>query len=328
MQRTQYIRECSRIMDVPEAVLTQSVAEARGEVVEKMRQRRAKSRLAAENDRDVATKPEEKQGGGDEETGREASALQQQLAQKLTKTSDPSFQAEKNVMEYVVKYGMCPLLDEEQADGRFTTVNVAEYVNSEMSMDGFGFETPLFARLFNMILGMKGGYTSEYQSQRAALERELEAEREKSLEKMRSEALSIAQMEKAEQEASQERVQRLEEFEREFAAGYIGKELASVGDDEVRRFVTQCIVPPPPLSKYHSKHMHIPTELERIEDLVPRAINEWKWDMVQKKRTRLAARIQEEPEKMIEIMEELQNLAEITKKLGPELGDRIIVPKR
>lgn len=103
-------------------------------------------------------------------------------------------------------------------------------------------------------------------------------------------------------------------------------------DVEVSRFATDALSERYPLSKYHSKYQHIPTDEERLDRLIPQLMMDFKNDVVKDEMDRLMKQLQDpeiasDSEKCGDIMKRYLQLKEIQKALGKELGDRVLVPK-
>ena len=65
----------------------------------------------------------------------------------------------------------------------------------------------------------------------------------------------------------------------EFAQNYLEKSLASHPDDDIRSTVTDLVVEKHKLSKIYFKNTKVETEVDRLDDLVPRALLALKYDM-------------------------------------------------
>ena len=56
---------------------------------------------------------------------------------------------ERELIRYVVKYGMADFCEAADADGNTFTLNLLQYVANEMSIDNMSFSNPLYAQIFN-----------------------------------------------------------------------------------------------------------------------------------------------------------------------------------
>lgn len=336
ISRTVYIQKCSALMHVAEAVLTAEVSRARESVVQAQRKRRQLSRLAAADTTSI---------GQDSENARNY-APTGTPSDVRTETADPTSpepkrhlqsllnSVETQVMQYVVRYGMhtfCQAMDENAGDERW--INVAEYVRDEMTLDNMKFENAFYDSLFARIIEMIPVFKEQYSAKLKEIDAMLESEHKVWLEDMQSKSLSISQIESYEDKYREETERRRTEVSVRYECEWIGNELGSDPDDDTRKFVLNAIIPRYTLSKYHSKNMHIDTEQERLEELLPRAIVEWKDALLLEKRKEMenelrAAGIAGDMEKMREIMLRMQENATLRSQTAKNLGERILIPRR
>ena len=128
IQRSVYIKECSRIMDIDEQILI-------GEV--------ARKRLTTSGDRET-----------DDFLRRQAAARQRETAQPQRPEAEyaekveagSSFEAlEREIVKYLLKYGHCSF---DFKEGRtMVSCNVAEVIFSELSDDQIVFRNPVYAKI-------------------------------------------------------------------------------------------------------------------------------------------------------------------------------------
>ena len=109
--------------------------------------------------------------------------------------------------------------------------------------------------------------------------------------------------------------------------------MSSDPDDELRNEVLNLITEKYNLSKYHYKTTKIEVESDKLSELIPRVIDEWKDGVlhvkIQQARAELK-RITEENtgEDIMPIMEQIQRLAQARQQFAKQIGERIIVPKK
>ena len=128
IQRSVYIKECSRIMDIDEQILI-------GEV--------ARKRLTTSGDRET-----------DDFLRRQAAARQRETVQSQRPEAEyaqkveagSSFEAlEREIVKYLLKYGHCSF---DFKEGRtMVSCNVAEVIFSELSDDQIVFRNPVYAKI-------------------------------------------------------------------------------------------------------------------------------------------------------------------------------------
>lgn len=95
----------------------------------------------------------------------------------------------------------------------------------------------------------------------------------------------------------------------------------------------QVITPRYTLSKYHNKSVHVPTEQERIGELVPRALYEWKdallAEMYADTQDALRQALADsDTEQGRTLVHRLQNISEMRREIAKGIGERILTPRK
>lgn len=115
----------------------------------------------------------------------------------------------------------------------------------------------------------------------------------------------------------------------EFRSSFAGDVLASHEDDDIRTMTVGMLAEPYKLSKYHTRNVHVPTEAERLSDILPKLIYDLK-DSI------LARRLAETRDKMAllqeggdldqvyELMKEMQWLMELRREIALSVGERTL----
>ena len=212
-------------------------------------------------------------------------------------------------------------------------MNVLEYVKAELTLDSISFSSPLYDRLFARILSMVAAHDAALQQHLLRVKELLKEEHEAWIQEMTSKNLSISQIETAEKKQQERLAESEAKACTEFSAEWIGHELGSDPDDELRRFVLSAITPRYTLSKYHSKNMHIETEEERLDELLPRAITEWKDAILEQESNRLRDEIRKasaaaDEASVLQLMKQLADNRALRAEIAKYLGERIIIPRR
>lgn len=337
ISRTVYIQKCSALMSVSEAILTAEVSRAREGVVQAQRKRRQLSRLAAEENssntsQQSGVSPENNEATTIIPTATTATSIAKQDARRHLSSLLNS--VETQVMQYVVRYGMytfCQVVNEDGDDDKW--INVAEYVRDEMALDNIKFENSFYSSLFGRILDMVPAFREQYTRKIDEIDASLRQEHEAWLYDMQNKSLSLSQIESAEEKRKEETGKRRADMVAQFECEWIGHELGSDPDDTTRKFVLDAIIPRYTLSKYHSKNMHIDSEQERLDDLLPRAIVEWKDALLLEQRKEMECELREagsagDMEKMKKIMLRMQENAALRSRTAKSLGERILIPRR
>ena len=111
----------------------------------------------------------------------------------------------------------------------------------------------------------------------------------------------------------------------DFRAAYLERHLCSDPDDDIRRTATELASERYRLSRIYQRYGHVETEADKIGDLVPRAIFDWKDAIV-------GCRIQEEQRNLSDAMARsddqavLEAMERMRSRLAKVMGERSIVP--
>lgn len=350
VKRSFYIQETARTMDVPERILAIEVGKALEETNARLRQRRQFSRLEAERREEADRDSASAQPG----TQPASSAPQRQAAQALTGVTpeqapapvdsrllkanaqvNPMAEVEKNVIEYVIKYGMytfCENTPNQKQEDATRWLNVAEYVDVALADDSMQFTIPLYAHILEKVLAMSQTYREEERRLEEEYAHEQKREMEEWCRQKASEGLSMKKLEAEERKFADAQEEKRIERMTEFATDYTGRLLGSDPDDEVRHLALEVIIPRYSLSKYHNKNVHVATELERLPELLPRALYEWKDALMAQAYKETQAALKQEAAsgdslKIESLVRKLQQISDFRRELAKTLGERIINPR-
>lgn len=126
IQRSVFTKECARIMEIDEKVLT-------GEVVRK--------RLSATGDREASDFVRRQQAEQRKEEADASAAVEVNLLGNISAGSSEET-LERELVKYLIKYGHC---DFEQKEGKeYVKINVAEHIFAGLDEDEIEFSTPAF----------------------------------------------------------------------------------------------------------------------------------------------------------------------------------------
>ena len=342
VKRSIYIQETARTMNVSERILTVEVGKALEETNARLRQRRQLSRLEAgragqRESRPTATATavtDPATPGTETAEAPERSAVDSRLLGGGQRVN-PMATVERNVLEYVIKYGMLTFcqVDKEDKSPDAEWFNVAEYVQAATAEDGMAFTVPEYERTFTRILSLTDAYKEEERQLIQRIGEEQRGDHERWCEELAAQGLGMQQIDLKEKEYAEQQEQELIDRVTEFAVGYIGHELGSDPDDEVRHLVLEVITPRYTLSKYHTKNVHIVSEQERIGELLPRALYEWKdallaemYRTTQEALRQAAASV--DSSDVETLIRKLQQISEVRRVLAKDIGERIVTPRK
>lgn len=320
IRRAFYIQECSRLLKISERLLIIEVGKNREEVVNEQKRQRERAKIEIEKADDVVNIS--------------VSESENEELQRLKETEKKSslYPLEKEIVRYCLKYGMMNFCSALDGDNGTKDLKVIEYVAEEMAMDEISFSVKVFSEIFNKIKSLLPEFKEAEEDYRKKLEIELNEKIEQGYVKIAQKHNTIQEIEIAEKELNQDIEEQRNKKIAEFTQLYVGKELGSDIDDLVRKISLDLLTEKYQLSKYHSKSARIETESEKIRELLPRAISEWK-DGILKERfkqvqneLKLSA-MQGDNTKVEELMQELQQISEMRCVFAKYIGERIISPK-
>jgi len=362
--RDVYVQECSRIMQIPEETILKSVVSKRNELITQWKRARNIKELSAfapsSNQDNVisgnqpAVESQDNNSGSASpvtenktESAGSSNGVQIPVAPNIKKESEKSFKIrtvresslyplEKKLMEYTIKYGFLNFCDYEDEDKNLVRLSVIEYIEGELMDDGISFSVEIYDRLFRMIKSLKDSFETDYVRKEKDIEEEIETKREEGFRKIAEKNLSISEIEREEklleEELSAFRSRQLYDF----ALSYPSKILANHEDDEIRETVTELIIERHQLSNiYYRDNNVVETDQDRLDLLVPRAINELKSEILNGQLRVLYNELAEagknaetETEKEKEILMKINSKIHQRSLLAKNLGERIIYPKK
>ncbi|MDE6109712.1 MAG: hypothetical protein K2F72_05445, partial [Muribaculaceae bacterium] len=309
-----YVAECSRSLNIPEATLglqLSKIAANRAEDLEKESQRAKAARTVGNIDAPVENTPETEAVTG-------LNYLR-------------GF--ERRVLRYVVKYALCEIgivTDTDVSGEGIESINVLDYVRTEMSTDGLEFHDPLHKRVMEMVTEAAAAWAGEYTEVCGRYESMREARMQAGLQEIRESGLTVSAINAREAALKEDCDRFLQESIDNEALDYVSRTLCSSPDDDVRRLCTELSIDRYQLSKVHTKHTKIETERECLSRFVPRAILEFKCAtlevMLRSLQKELA--VETAPDRQNELMLRLQELKALHSEFARELGDRTITPRK
>lgn len=315
--RSIYVKECSRSLEIDEKTLALQVAKYAGERI-------AKEAEKAQRDRNRADIP----------SSVETPDIQPETSHsKPSTTSADAFLTpfEKEVVRYVLKYGMLNFCDSVDEEGNTIPTSVIEYVDATLKDDDITFTSPLLASAFAEAQRIA---TTDYA---ADFERHTSIAATNRLdyinageEQLRSSMTDVAEIQRKEKELYAIADERYFTELADFSADYIEKRLVNHPDDSLRNLALELVSEKHTLSKVHTKYTHIETERERLVELVPRAVFELKDAILDCRIREIHAAIKQTSDSAVirSLMARNIELSKIKKEFAIYLGDRTVSPRK
>lgn len=346
--RIEYINMCARDFGLSDKVLSQQLAVfmARNEEErEKERQRRNAARTLqhpiggsanAEADApatDEADTPADTPlAQPDEALRRAVSGQQAGSAGGASRSKRQSYLGpfEKELMRYVLRYGLMYLCDRITEEGDTVPMSVLEYIDMQLRDDSIEFCNPPYLHLWSRMCGIASGtWAGDFAAECDRLAVDRQHRLAEGIDAIRADGTSIADMEKREKELNERLDAEQQQAQMQYARHYAERILCSDPDSEIRALATELADDRYTLSKVHTKFQKIETEEERLTELIPRSLSELKNAILTcniddaRERLRLAS---QNGDDIAPILAEIAQLNVIKNSFAHVLGDRIITP--
>lgn len=320
IKRSLYIQECSRLLNVAEKILIIEVKKIRGEVIAEQKKSRERSKLEINEPININKENSESESESDIDKSK--------YENSEIKVLRP---LEREIIRYCVRYGMsdfCEIIDKE----RSWMIKVIEYVREELSSDGIEFTTPIYNKIFNRIIDIIPEYNYNLNELLSKINNTYELKLQEGYNDIALHQQSISEIEKAEILLKTKLENEKNEEILNFSLLYVGNQLGSDIDDDIRKEVLSMITDRYQLSKYHSKTTKIEKEIDRLPILLPRAIAELKDGILSLNYKRLTKELSnaisnKNDELIEEIMINMQNINQLRKDFAKNIGERIVSPK-
>ncbi|MCM1333364.1 MAG: DNA primase [Bacteroides sp.] len=332
VKRNIYIKDCSRRLDIDELVVSRQVALqiktiAENEYDRKQKERARQTIANIEQPQEPEEKPEP------EEVERLVIGSASGSEQYNVRILRPY---ESAILKYVVRYGMVTLCEEYAEDGTpLQSVKVIDYIGYELKREEFEFVNKDLKHTFDEAMALLDDWESERQNIEARLAGERSDYISAGEEELRNSGLEIASIERKEKELIASADEKYFADRRKAESMFVEKILISHPDDAVRNIAIELASEKHVLSKVHTRFMKVETEEDRLQELVPRAIYEYKDAIlgcqikaIQKEMAAIAAAMPYDGEKVMDAMKRLTELHTLRSEIAKFLGERILYPRK
>ena len=327
--RAIYIKECSRRLEIDEKLLTRQVAKKIADRREKESQQRQRQSAA----QSIEPLVDVEQPQTEDIAWQEAEIKPKQtpanvVDQKMSQYLEPY---EREVLRYVLKYGMLTLCEEFDEKGNAKLLNVLDYVVRELADDEISFLNPQYAKVFEVV---RNEVTSSFADDLRRKEIQLQEEKQRMLAKgiaeIQKTAINLSEIKGQEKILEEECEAVYQSGLIEYSVMYIVNNLISSPDDVVRKVTTNLVSEKYVLSKVHTKFAKIDTEQDKIVELVPRAIFEWKDAILECKLRDIKAQLRSctDVNEQLALMSQCMELQQIKIAFAKYLGERIVAPRK
>lgn len=320
-----YIQECSSLLGVAEATIAESVKELK-------RKKSSASRLRNINQPVVGSDVNiaQLQPGSSVQTQLGPEALQSATTAKEPAKTYPMLPLEKNVLQYCLKYGYMNFCTTADVNDNEIDVNVIDYIADELSGDNLEFSVEIYARIFNILLEMKDEFRAHLDARIIDIDKELAEKEKKGLDEIASKDLDMKGILREESRLKEEIDILRNELIASFSREYPARELASHEDPEIRRLVIELIKEKHQLSNIFNKDSEQHETIEqKLSVMLPRAMEEWKSELVGESLNKIIKRIDEasrngDVELVSKLQQDMITLHRIRAQMAKNIGDRIL----
>lgn len=247
----------------------------------------------------------------------------------LDKKDNPLYKYEKNLMRYIVRYGLVVVSTQYIRDEAPAPFTVLDYVRAEFTKDNTYFTDETLSRLYGRILELEKLWNDSYVTLSDELEEKRDILKKEGFERIRRSAPSMSEIIKAEKDLDSNIRDELAALELARRLEFISRNFLWDDDDDVRSLVTEFVSDKYTLSKYHSKFTKVETEQERLNELLPRALYELKDAILQNQIlhiNRKIASLDSADPHIPELIAQLMEKIDLRKKFARFLGERIVIP--
>ncbi|MDE6457827.1 MAG: toprim domain-containing protein, partial [Muribaculum sp.] len=333
--RNIYIKECSRRLEIDERIVSSEVNKQVKALAEKAAEKRLKK---AGNESIEELSQQETADSEKEDEARREKDIETALRNAETISGTGRFLRpyEKGLLRYVLRYGMLDLCDSIDEQGNTVPVKVIDYIAEELKIDDLTFTNPDIILAFNeAIKASRESWSSDCARNDSDLMERRSRYIAEGEAKLRETETDIATIERKEKLIVESADAKFQEGKDNFAMLYIEKALSSHPDDTIRNITLELVADKHVLSKVHTKYAHVETDEERLGELVPRAIFEYK-DAILECRIRklhddlkrVASSPDADPEEIRALMEAHVQLQRLRGEFAKYLGERIINPRK
>lgn len=327
--RAIYIKECSRRLEIDEKLLTRQVAKKIADRREKESQQRQRQTAA----QSIEPLVEVEQPQTEDVAWQEAEIKPKQtpanvVDQKMSQYLEPY---EREVLRYVLKYGMLTLCEEFDEKGNAKLLNVLDYVVRELADDEITFSNPQYAKVFEVVRNeVISSFADDLRRKEIQLQEEKQRMLAKGIAEIQKTAINLSEIKGQEKILEEECEAVYQSGLIEYSVMYIVNNLISSPDDVVRKVTTNLVSEKYVLSKVHTKFAKIDTEQDKIVELVPRAIFEWKDAILECKLRDIKAQLRccTDVNEQLALMSQCMELQQIKIAFAKYLGERIVAPRK
>ena len=237
---------------------------------------------------------------------------------------------EQALVRYIVRYGMLKLCDAYDENNQVVPMTVMDYILCELSNDEITMSDPVTLDILKSIKDLAKSWDIYYNDIKTRLDEERVKLKEEGMNRIRETATSLSEIQSAESDLGINIEAKIMDMETKYRRSYFERSLLNHPDDSIRRTVTEMVDDRYQLSKVHSKFAHVETEEERLTELVPRAVFEYKDAILNRDISELKQKIStaasSDPDSIDRLLTDLMEKTRTKAEFAKFLGERIVTP--
>ncbi len=235
---------------------------------------------------------------------------------------------ERNVVYYIVKFGMCYLCETEYDDGVKRPTTVVEFVYNEMEGRGLAFSAPTHEKIFRKAIDALAAYYADLETFKADAQDQADKQCEAELEKIDTLGHSPDSLQKAEADVRARLDVAVMKKIADFSTNYLEKRLCSDPDDDVRTTALEMVGERYQLSKIHSQYGSVVGERDRLTTLLPEALDNWVNAIYEEQIKQVQKQLKQvaDPDQQQRLLQELQDLFAQRSQIAKLIGERVVNP--
>lgn len=325
--RAEYVKSCSRMLEIDDTILIKQVNKFVTERIAKEAER---------NQRKQATDSIESIIDEGQLPIKSPDNNATEAQQSHRETPKILYKIEAEVLRYAIKYGLVEIGNEYDENANSTPLSLISYIKDEMEINNLSFSVPIFQQIFDEALEIKiNSWPEDINRHNQELLTRRQQEIIAGEDKIKREAKDLSSINALEKMLLENVDKQYLQSLNEYTIMYLEKALSASPEDAVRDITIKLTSERHTLSKVHTKYSKIETEQDRLVELVPRAIYEWKDALIALEIDNIRQRIKEissQPDPDGEELQKLlqQNIILLQKRseFAKEIGDRVITPRK
>ena len=209
-------------------------------------------------------------------------------------------------------------------------MTVMDYILCELSNDEITMSDPVTLDILKSIKDLAQSWDIYYNDIKTRLDEERVKLKEEGMNRIRETATSFSEIQSAESDLGINIEAKIMDMETKYRRSYFERSLLNHPEDSIRRTVTEMVDDRYQLSKVHSKFAHVETEEERLTELVPRAVFEYKDAILNRDISELKQKIStaasSDPDSIDRLLTDLMEKTRTKAEFAKFLGERIVTP--